>query len=44
MNFDEFTEVHEDELTKEPKDYKIFAYYYEGIPIEEDVANQIGNQ
>ena len=44
VNFDEFIEVHEVEPTKEPEAYKSFVYSYEGMPTEEDVANQDTNQ
>ena len=29
---------------KEPKEYKSFVYFYEGMSIDEDVANQVTNQ
>ena len=29
---------------KEPKEYKSFVYFYEGMPTKEDVANQATNQ
>ena len=44
VNFDEYIEVHEEKSIKEPKVYKSFVYFYEGIPIEEEVVNQLGNQ
>ena len=44
VNFDEYIEVHEAEHMKEPKEYKSFVYFYEGILVEEDVANQVLNQ
>ena len=44
VNFDEHTKVQDNESIKKPKEYKSFVYFYEGMPNEEDVANQIGNQ
>ena len=44
VNFDEFIKVHEAELEKEPKKYRSFIYFYDGIPNEEDVVNQVANQ
>ena len=44
VNFDEFTEVHEAEPAKEFEQYKSFIYLYDGMPNEEDVANQVENQ
>ena len=44
MNFDEFTKVHEVVLAKEPRQYRSFIYFYDGIPNEEDVINQATNQ
>ena len=44
VNFDEDIEVQDDECIKKPEEYKSFVYFYEGIPIEEEVANQVGNQ
>ena len=44
VKFDEYTEVHEVEPMKEPKEYKSFVYFYEGMPIDEDVVNQVTNQ
>ena len=29
---------------KEPDKYKSFVYFYEGIPIDEDLVNQFENQ
>ena len=29
---------------KELEEYKLFVYFYEGMPIEEDATNQDGNQ
>ena len=43
VNFDEFTKVHEDKSTKELEECKSVIYFYEGMPIEEEVINQIGN-
>lgn len=31
VKFDEYIEVHEDETKKEPKNYRIFMYYYEEL-------------
>ena len=44
MNFDEFTKVHEAEPAKEPKQYRSFIYFYDGISNEEDAVNQVENQ
>ena len=44
VNFDEFVEEHEVELAKEPKQYRSFIYFYDGIPNEEDVVNQVANK
>ena len=44
VNFDEFTEAHEAETTKEPKYYKTFVYYYEGMPTKEDATNHAASQ
>ena len=44
VNFDEFIEVHEAELAKELEQYRSFIYFYDGIPNEEDVINQVANQ
>ena len=44
VKFDEYTEVYEAEPMKEPEEYKSFVYFYEGMPAEEDVANQARNQ
>ena len=44
VRFDEYTEVYEAEPMKKSKEYKSFAYFYEGIPTDEDVANQVKNQ
>ena len=44
VNFDEFVEEHEAKLAKEPKQYRSFIYFYDGIPNEEDVLNQVANQ
>ena len=40
VNFDEYTEVYEAEPMEELEEYRSFIYFYEGIPIEEDVENQ----
>ena len=42
VNFDECIEVHDDESNKRPEEYKLFVYFYEGMPTEEEVANQVG--
>ena len=44
VNFDEHAKVQDNKSIKKPEEYKSFAYFYEGMPDEEDVANQIGNQ
>ena len=44
VNFDEYTEVHYDEPIKRLEEYRSFVYFYEGILVEEEVANQVGNQ
>ena len=44
VNFDEYTKVYEAEPMKEPEEYKSFLYSYEGMHVEEDVANQATNQ
>ena len=44
VKFDEYTEVHDVEPIKEPKAYKSFVYFYEGILANEDVVNQVANQ
>ena len=44
VKFDEYTEVHEVKLMKEPKEYKSFVYFYEGMFADEDVVNQVPNQ
>lgn len=44
VKFDEYTKVYEIEPMKEPEEYKSFFYFYENIPIEEDVVNHVSNQ
>ena len=44
MKFDEYTKVYEVEPMKELEEYKSFVYFYEGMHVEEDVANQATNQ
>lgn len=44
VKFDEYIEVHEVEPIKEPKEYKSFIYFYEGMPTDEGVVNQVVNQ
>ena len=39
VNFDEFVEEHEVESAKEPKQYRSFIYFYDGITNEEDAMN-----
>lgn len=41
VKFDEYIEVHEVEPMKEPKEYKSFVYYYEGMPNDEYSLNQV---
>ena len=43
VNFDEHIEVQAEE-PKKLDEYRTFVYSYEGMPIEEDVVNQIGIQ
>ena len=40
VKFVEFAKEHEVEPAKEPKKYRSFIYFYDGIPNEEDVVNQ----
>ena len=40
VKFDEYIEGHEVEPMKEPKEYKSFVYFYEGMSTDEDVENQ----
>ena len=40
VKFDEYTEVYEAEPMKEPKEYKSFVYFYEGMPTKEDSTLQ----
>ena len=42
--FDEHLEVHDARPMKNPKEYKSFVYFYEGMPTEEEVENEAGNQ
>ena len=35
---------HEAEPIKELEEYKSFVYFYEGMPTDEDVVNQVANQ
>ena len=44
MKFDEYKEVHEAKPMKGPKKYKCFVFFYEVIPIDEHVVNQVANQ
>ena len=37
VKFDEYTKVYEAEPMKELEEYKSFVYFYEGMPVEEDV-------
>ena len=43
VNFDEHAEIQIDE-SKQPEDYRSFVYFYEGMPIENNATNQVGNQ
>ena len=43
-NIDEHIEIKDNEFIKKPEEYKYFFYFYEGMPIEEEVSNQVGNQ
>ena len=36
--------IYEVEPMKEPEEYKSFVYFYEGMPVDEDVLNQVENQ
>ena len=44
VNFDENEKVQDIESIKKPEEYRSFVYFYEGIPTEEEVTNQVGNQ
>ena len=44
VKFDEYIEVHEAKPMKEPKEYKSFVYFYEGLPTDEDDVNHVANQ
>ena len=44
VKFDEYKEVYEAKPMKQPEEYKSFVYFYEGMPTDEDVANQATNQ
>ena len=44
VNFDENTEVQDDEFIKKLEEYRSFVYFYEGMPTKEEVANPIVNQ
>ena len=39
VNFDEYTEVHDDEPIRRLEEYKSFVYFYEGMPTKEDATN-----
>ena len=43
VNFDKYTEVHDDECIKRLEEYISFVYFYERILVEEEVSNQVGN-
>ena len=43
VNFDEYTEVHDDEPIKRLEEYKSFVYFYKGMPAKEEATNQVGN-
>ena len=40
VKFDEYTKVHKAKPMKEPKEYKYFVYFYEGMLANNDVGNQ----
>ena len=44
VNFDEYTEVHDDESIKRSEEYRSFVYFYEGMPVDEEATNPIVNQ
>lgn len=44
INFDEHAKVQDNESIKKIEECKSFVYFYEGMPTEEEAANQIGNQ
>ena len=44
VNFDEYIEVDEAKPMKELEEYKSFLYFYEGMPANEDIVNQVANQ
>ena len=43
VNFDEYTEVHDDESIKRPEEYRSFVYFYDGMSTDEEAANLIVN-
>ena len=44
VKLDELAKVQNDECTKKIEEYKSFIYFYEGMPNEDDAANQNENQ
>ena len=44
VNFDEHTEAQDDESIKKLEECRYYVYFYEGMPVEEEVVNQVGNQ
>ena len=44
VNFDEHAKTQDNAYIKKLEEYKSFVYFYEGMPIEEEDANQVGNQ
>ena len=44
VNFDEHTEVQDDESIKKIEEYISFVYFYEGMHTKEEATNQVGNQ
>ena len=41
VNFDEYTEVHDDESIKRIEEYKSFAYFYDKMPTKQEATNQV---
>ena len=44
VNFDEHTEVQDDESIKRLEEYRSFVYFYDEMPTEEEPSNPIANQ
>ena len=44
VKFDEHAEVQDNASIKKLEEYKSFLYFYEGMPVAEEAANQVGNQ